>query len=67
MLTLNKDEREVSLSTVSEITESTQTLGGNSVYVVNVAKIVCSNQEDAEAIKEKVDAFLVELARNLWG
>lgn len=66
MLTLNKDEREVSLSTISEITESTQTLDGNSVYVVNVAKIVCSNQKDAEAIKEKVDAFLVELARNLW-
>lgn len=66
MITINKEEKKVTMSTVSEIAESTNTLDGAAVYNVEIKTISCTDKEDAETVKAKVDAFLVELARNLW-
>lgn len=66
MITINKEEKKVTMSTVSEIVESTNTLDGTPVYNVEIKTIACTDKEDAEAIKDKIDGFLTILARNLW-
>lgn len=66
MITISKEEKKVTMSTVSEIVESTNTLGGAPVYNVEIKTISCTDKEDAEAVKAKIDGFLTILAHNMW-
>ena len=63
MLIYNRGDKSVTIS-ISEMECDSSSKDNNTVlYIIKSPEIVCNNKEDAEYIREKINAFTINVVR----
>ena len=60
-----KDGSTMELSLFAEVKEGSLAVDGTPVYTVEIHDITCSNLDEAERVKEKMNQCLSEIAKDL--